>query len=43
MASPPLYRISQSGKFAYASDEVEKDKIVINFGCHANKINKTPA
>ena len=23
--------------------EVEKDKIVINFGCHANKINKTPA
>ncbi len=28
MASPPLFRISQSGKYAYASDEVEKDKIL---------------
>ena len=37
------YQTSQNILQSLGKLEVEKQKIVINFGCYANKINKTPA
>ena len=37
------YQASQKILQSLGKFEVEKQKIVINFGCYANKINKTPA
>ena len=28
MAAPPLFRLSQNGKYAYASDTIERDKLI---------------
>jgi DNA gyrase subunit B len=38
LAMPPLYKISHNKQFAYAYDEIEREKIVNSFGADPDKI-----